>query len=92
MQFERGRLVFTRSVNDKVAESIKFSKFVLKSLRRFASCDWGELDDADKRTNDEAVVLGDRLLGAYETEGLPKIWIITEWDRSVTTVLFPDEY
>ena len=44
------------------------------------------------RENELALKACYRLLSAYEKEGLPKIWIITEADRSVTTVLFPEEY
>ena len=90
--FTLGQLVMTRGVNDQVAENEKFAKFVTESLGRHAGGDWGNVDSEDKATNDLAVKAGDRLLSAYEQEGLPKIWIITETDRSVTTVLFPDEY
>ncbi|MFW9688731.1 type I restriction endonuclease subunit M, partial [Vibrio parahaemolyticus] len=45
----------------------------------------------DKKANDEATHNGQRVLSAYELFG-QKIWIITEWDRSVTTMLFPHEY
>lgn len=65
-------------------------------LNRHATGDWGELDDFDKRENDTAVKEGYRLLSAYavpigdgKTE---RIWIITEADRSVTTILLPEEY
>ncbi|MFZ4860331.1 MAG: plasmid related protein [Desulfuromonadaceae bacterium] len=48
--------------------------------------------DDDRVANELALQSGDRLFSAYKREGLPKLWIITESDRSVTTVLFPDEY
>ena len=61
-------------------------------LARHAAGDWGELDDFDKRQNDLAVKQGLRILSAYNTyEGI-RIWIITEADRSATTVLLPEEY
>ncbi|MBN0941390.1 hypothetical protein JTM36_34820, partial [Pseudomonas aeruginosa] len=62
-------------------------------LRRHLGGDWGDLDDSDRRQNDAALKSGeDRLFPSYEvTPGL-KIWIITEWDRSVTTLLLPNEY
>ena len=60
-------------------------------LSRHANGDWGDLDDEDKAANDQALKDGDRLLSAYETPG-GKVWIITEWDRSVTTILLPSEY
>ncbi len=87
-----GRLVWTRGVNQKIAEDAKFAGFVLDCLKRHGAGGWGDLGDEDKKANDAALRDGGRLLSAYEQKGLPKIWIITEWDRSVTTVLFPDEY
>lgn len=91
--FPMGRLVWTRGVNDQVAEDSKFSQFVLESLRRHAMGDWGDLSEEDKNQNDLAVKAGDlRILSAYESGKLPKIWIITEADRSATTILCPEEY
>ena len=52
---------------------------------------WGEVDEEDKQTNNEALELGNRVLSAYTLDG-EKLWIITEWDRSMTTILFPSEY
>ena len=56
-----------------------------------ANCDWGEVDADDRDANNYAAANEERVLSAYTVAGT-KIWIITEWDRSVTTVLFPDEY
>ncbi len=92
VQFRLGRTVMTRGVNDLVAENTAFAKFVVESLVRHATGDWGNLSAEDKAENDLSLKQGLRLLSAYENEGLPKIWIITEADRSATTVLFPDEY
>lgn len=64
---------------------------VLAGLRRHASGDWGDLCPEDMQTNDEALLTGGRLLSAYGT-GRHRFWIITEWDRSVTTVLLPEDY
>ena len=67
-------------------------------LRRHASGDWGELNDHDKRMNNEAVRYeGDlekqgRVLSAYGLQDNTRIWIITEADRSTTTVLLPSDY
>jgi len=58
---------------------------------RHASGDWGEVCDEDKQANEQALINGDRLLSAYDVMG-KRIWIITEYDRSLTTILFPDEY
>ena len=87
-----GRLFMTRGVNDLVADDEAFAKFVMSSLTRHQWGDWGELTDEDKKENDLSLKAGFRVLSAYEAKGLPKVWIITEADRSATTILFPDEY
>ena len=92
MKFIPGQMVVTRAVNDLIAVNEEFAKHVQLSMRRHLSGDWGELCDEDRLANDQALQVGDRLFSAYEREGTLKIWIITEWDRSVTTVLFPEEY
>jgi len=92
MQFSMGNVVMTRTVNDAIADNSKFAKEVTVALKRYASKDWGDMDESDKQLNDNAVATGeDRILAAYKT-GKGKIYIITEWDRSYTTVLFADEY
>lgn len=52
----------------------------------------GELDPFDKHQNDLALLHGSRLLSAYRTRLATKFWVITEADRSATTVLLPEEY
>ncbi|MCO5193143.1 MAG: plasmid related protein [Anaerolineae bacterium] len=64
---------------------------LLTYLKRHANCDWGDLDATDARTNDQALRDGLRLLSAYDTPA-GKLWIISEADRSVTTLLLPEEY
>ena len=90
--FETGQIVSTRGVFEKMQEYSHFAQFVNESLRRHMIGDWGDLDKEDKQENELSLKEGYRLLSAYETQGLPKIWIITEADRSATTVLFPEEY
>jgi hypothetical protein len=68
------------------------SEDVLSALGRHASGDWGELDVEDWRTNDLALERGERLLSSYSSTGGVKFWVITESDRSVTTVLLPEDY
>ena len=63
-----------------------------KGLKRHAAADWGDVEKEDQRLNDEALRVGERLLSVYSDCKGTKFWIITEWDRSVTTVLLPDEY
>jgi hypothetical protein len=65
----------------------------LTLLARHVTGDWGELDKEDRAANDRAWESGeDRILSAYNLPGDWRIWIITEWDRSVTTLLLPEEY
>jgi hypothetical protein len=64
---------------------------VLTALRRHASGDWGDLCPEDTLANDSAVQQGCRLLSAYG-QGSCRFWVITEADRSVTTVLLPEDY
>jgi len=78
-------------VNDRVAVDTSFSKFVVESLKRHASCDWGDLSAEDKKENDFSLDKHLRLFSVYK-HGKFVIWIITESDRSVTTILFPSEY
>lgn len=93
LQFELGQIVWTRGVNDRVADDEEFAKFVTESLKRHAKADWGDMCQEDKEENELALRKGNlRLFSAYEAKGLPKIWIITEKDRSATTILFPEEY
>lgn len=91
-KFSLGQMVMTRGVVDRCAEDSKFSAFILSSMGRHARGDWGDLCEEDKKENEYALGKYLRLFSAYKMEGLPKIWIITEADRSVTTCLFPDEY
>jgi hypothetical protein len=90
--FETGQIVSTRGVFDQASENPDFSKFIQDSLSQHVKGDWGDLSAKDKTENDFSLKNGFRVLSAYEKEGLPKIWIITEADRSATTILFPEEY
>lgn len=91
-KFDLGQLVMTRGVADRVATDAAFAAFAVASLKRHANGDWGDLGEEDKKENEYALDKYLRLFSAYEKKGLPKIWIITESDRSVTTTLFPEEY
>jgi hypothetical protein len=64
----------------------------LEFLSRHMVGDWGELDEEDKAQNTWAVTHGERILSAYTMSNGEKLWIITECDRSVTTLLLPSEY
>lgn len=62
------------------------------SLRRHHSGDWGDLDPEDRAANELALEEGSRLFSVYHTPDRVRYYIITEWDRSATTVLLPEEY
>jgi hypothetical protein len=59
---------------------------------RHLAGDWGDVDEHDRRENELSLIHGFRLLSAYTLNSGTKIWIITEADRSATTILLPDEY
>jgi hypothetical protein len=64
-----------------------------KYLRRHHCGDWGdELCAEDKAANEDALEHGSRLLSCYRTDGGDRLYIITEWDRTMTTILLPEEY
>ncbi len=91
-KFNFGQLTATRAVAERFEVDKDFKIFVTESFQRFIECDWGDVCDEDKALNDNSVINGERLLGSYTANDGTKIWIITEWDRSYTTILFPNEY
>ena len=82
-----GKVVITPGALEAV-NSFEISQL----LGRHVAGDWGDVPGEDWIANDEAVLTGGRLLSSYKTQNEEKIWIITEWDRSVTTLLLPSEY
>jgi len=84
-----GQTVMTCGINAMMGE---IGLDVRNAMFRHAKGDWGEVNDEDKASNDAALVDGDRLVSAYTATNGTKFWIITECDRSVTTVLLPEEY
>lgn len=96
--FGLGNVVATKYVWELIEENEKFSQFVTICLSRYIANDWGDIEEEDWKANDEAVRNGERLLASYiiplEVEEVfeDRLWIITEWDRSTTTLLFPGDY
>jgi len=89
-RFSPGQVVMTVGVNALIRQS-QLNPIVY--LHRHLAGDWGELSESDKRQNDAAVRSGqDRILSSYQVASDLQLWIITEEDRSVTTLLLPDEY
>jgi hypothetical protein len=95
-KFKLGKLAATTAVADKMQNDRAFAAFVSKSIRRYENQDWGDSPDEDKLQNDYAVENGERIFATYKQDmaihDRKIIWIITEWDRSATTILFPEEY
>ena len=87
--FPLGDLVATPGALEAISQAEEDS---LTFLARHAAGDWGELDGEDRRENDRSVEDGCRVLSAYHLRDGTKIWIITEADRSATTILLPEEY
>lgn len=86
-RFSLGRVLITPNAAARVPDSD-----VQRALHRHARGDWGEVDAQDHEANDRCVAEGCRLLSAYHASNGVKFWIITEADRSVTTVLLPEDY
>lgn len=91
--FQAGRLMATRGVVALVSE-----ERLLECLQLHMQGQWGCLCDEDKKLNDLATHNGERLLSCYPIdpsqpcEGSNRMYVITEWNRSVTTFLLPEEY
>ena len=95
IKFKLGQTVATPGA---LAALEKSNQSALPFLLRHQTGDWGEVCEDDKKLNDEAISHeGDpdqqqRVLSCYRTSKNERIWVITEHDRSVTTILLPDEY
>lgn len=93
--FPLGMVCASRGVAHGMEQDTGFARFVADSFARYRRGDWGSVSAADGKANDRAVRCGgERILAAYRhpERGGWKIWILTEADRSATTVLYPEEY
>jgi len=90
-KFDLGSVVMTSGVACLIGNEQIHPGYVQECLQRHQKGDWGDLCEEDKEINDLGVEDGDRILSSYK-KGDITIWIITEWDRSVTTALLPSEY
>ena len=84
--------ISTIGVSELTKEDNNFGLFIAKSFARHCKGDWGDLCEEDKETNEQALKQGERLLSKYNYNEDVSIYIITEWDRNTTTILFPSEY
>ncbi len=86
-QFRLGRLLITPNAQGKLPETD-----IQVGLLRHSQGDWGDVDADDWQANHVAVTEGTRILSAYVSENGTRFWIISEADRSATTVLLPEDY
>lgn len=86
-KFPLGQTVITANANAVLPELD-----VVLALQRHHSGDWGDVDEHDRQMNDNAFRNGDRLVSIYKSVRGQKFYIIIEWDRSVTTILLPEDY
>jgi hypothetical protein len=89
MRFPLGRVVATPGALRALERA---EQLPAEFLDRHANGDWGEVPDEDKQENEFSVQHGFRIISAYTTSAGEKIWVITEADRSYTTLLLPSEY
>jgi len=91
-KFSLGQTVITATAQaaiDALPDGrLRLLGFVLKHQ----SGDWGVVCDEDKIANDQALIDGERILSIYDVSPSLRVWIITEWDRSYTTVMLPEDY
>ena len=99
-KFRTGQVVTSCGVNNMASHPL-FTTFIMQSLRRHVCGDWGDCYPEDANLNDQSLIPGNegRIFSIYNLpQGLVKIigesriWIITEWNRSATTILYPSEY
>lgn len=100
-KFELGQVVASQMIAIEMKRCPQFGIYCKALLERHFSGDWGDLEEEDKEANEDALLHDGRILSAYEIEqdylkmlssNQSKLWIITEWNRSYTTILFPCEY
>ena len=85
--FRLGRIVATAHALEVIPK-----EDILKAIARHQAGDWGDLPAEDLIANNKSVIEGSRLLSAYHSTQGVKFWVITEADRSITTVLLPEDY
>jgi hypothetical protein len=88
-RFPLGQVVATPAALHALEDAGQDARKILDRHRRG---DWGNISREDADGNEQAIARGDRILSAYLLNTNVKIWIITEADRTATTILLPDEY
>lgn len=92
--WDLGQVVITRALDSAINENPEAQREIAEAFNRYKMYDWGDSESYDQEANDRAILNKDeRILASYTLKSIDrKIWIITEWDRSVTTLLFPEDY
>lgn len=89
--FPMGTLTFAPELAHDVEQGNLPMVDVIQAVARHLHGDYGDIDPEDRRMNHDAVAMGGRVFSAYGLR-TGRVWVITEADRSVTTVLYPSEY
>ncbi|MFP3479383.1 hypothetical protein [Burkholderia ambifaria] len=89
LRFKLGRILATPAALSVMTNA---NVSVIHLLIRHACGDWGDLSESDREQNELAVEAGSRILSSYVLAGGQTVWLITEWDRSMTTLLLPGDY
>ena len=91
-KFEIGQAVQTRGIAEECKNDEKFAKEIEEAFKKYIQCDWGDTCESDSEMNNNAVENNnDRIVAKYITSK-GDVFIITEWDRSYTTIMFSYEY
>lgn len=91
--FELGQVLITQGIKEILDKNPILQITLDIHLESYSACNWGITGEDDRALNDKAVISNnDRIMAVYMLDDDIKIWIITEWDRSATTVLLPEEY
>lgn len=86
-KFRIGRIVTTPNALSRLSHDE-----ILAAIRRHHAGDWGEVDEHDRQANERGLTDQTRLWSVYHSANGVKFWIITEADRSSTTILLPEDY
>ena len=86
-KFRLGKIVSTPNALEHISP-----EDILSAIQRHQAGDWGNVTEEDRQANDQALVEGTRILSVYHATNGTKFWLITKADRSVTTVLLPEDY
>ena len=92
MYLKLGKTLGSPSVAQRMHDDHEFAAWVSKCLIRHNACDWGDVTKEDAELNNVAVSKNARVLSVYNHKVFPTIWLVTEGDRSSTSIIFPSEY